>query len=260
MKMKRNLGLRETVLRKFITGLATLLPTIITIIVIVKIVEFVSDNVGVYVVRALTAIINRIGTFPQDEPFEFDYPKFLGFFLALAIIYFLGLFLATFIGRKVWGFFERRVERLPLINFIYPSVRQITKFFFRSEPDSESKYKGVVAVEYPRKGIYSIGFITGEGLKAVEKKVQAKFVTVFIPSSPTPMTGYVLAVRRDEIIELPFKVEEVFRYIMSAGVVEPHAELPEDLTDAQQKTEKAAGKIAPPENKSGEKKGSEESS
>ena len=257
--MKRKLGLKETVLRKFITGLATLLPTIITIFIIVKVVEFTTDNIGVYVVQALAAIINSVGAYPSDDPFKFDYPSLSGFFLALAIIYFLGLFLATFVGRKIWGFFERRVEKLPLVNFIYPSVRRITKFLFGSEEDAESGYKGVVALQYPRKGIYSIGFVTGEGLEAIEEKEQREFVTVFMPSSPTPMTGYVITVPKDEIIELPFKVEQVFRYIMSAGVVGPHVEVEEDLIGAQLEMKEAEKKIAPPEDASDEKRDSEKS-
>jgi uncharacterized membrane protein len=228
IRMKKKIGFKETVFRKFLTGLATLLPTIITIFIIVKVVEFIGDNVGLHIVNFLQAVINRVGNYSKEEPFEFSYPRLVGFFLALTIIYFIGLFLATFIGRKMWGFLERRIERLPLVSFIYPSVRQITRFLFGSE-ETGTRYKGVVAVEYPRKGVYSIGFITGEGFEEIEKKLKTNFVTVFVPSSPTPMTGYVLTVPKEEIIELPFKVEQVFRYLISGGVVAPHHEIEEGI-------------------------------
>ena len=226
--MERKSNLKGSILRSFLKGMAALLPTVITIIVIVKAIEFINENIGFYIIKALEEIINWIALllektfdFRFEGPFRFRYPQVYGFILALAAVFFLGRFLASLIGRKIWGFFERRMEKLPLVSLIYPSVRQITEFLFKDKEEKASKFKGVVAVEYPRKGIWAVGFATGEGLPTLEEKVGKKVITVFIPSSPTPLTGYIIVLPKDEVIELPFKVDEVFRFIMSGGVITP---------------------------------------
>jgi len=221
-------GLKENIIKNFLKGLAALLPTVITIIIIVKAIEFINENIGFYVIRALEEIINWVGLllektfqFKFEHPFEFRHPQLYGFILALAAVFFLGRFLTSLIGRKIWGFFERRLEKLPLVSLIYPSVRQITEFLFKQKEEKAAAYKGVVAVEYPRRGIWAVGFVTGEGLAAVHEKTGKEAITIFIPSSPTPLTGYIIVVPKDETIALPFKVEEVFRFIMSGGVITP---------------------------------------
>ena len=226
--MKKNTGLKASVIKNFLKGLAALLPTVITIIIIVKAIEFINKNIGFYVIEVLEGIINwmrlllvRTLNFRFERPFEFRYPQLYGFILALAGVFFLGRFLASLIGRKIWGFFERRLEKLPLVSLIYPSVRQITEFLFKGKEEKSAIYKGVVALEYPRKGIWAVGFVTGEGLPSLHEKTGKEAVTIFIPSSPTPLTGYIIIVPKDETVELPFKVDEVFRFVMSGGVITP---------------------------------------
>ena len=101
---------------------------------------------------------------------------------------------------------------------MYPYVKQVVDFFFSDE--RPIKFNRVVAVEYPRKGIWSVGFLTGDSLPSIQTKL-GESVTVFVPSSPTPFTGYTITIRREDIIELPLTVEEAIRFAVSGGVLVP---------------------------------------
>ena len=107
---------------------------------------------------------------------------------------------------------------VPIIRKVYPYIKQLVDFLF-SENDTP-KFSGVVAVEYPRKGIWSVGFMTGESLKSIEEKLPDS-VTIFIPSSPTPFTGYTITVSKKDTIDLPLTVEEAIRFAVSGGVLVP---------------------------------------
>ena len=147
----------------------------------------------------------------------------LGFLIAIVLVYFVGFFLASFIGRASWRAAEGLLYRIPLIRAIYPNVKQVTDFVL-SERSME--FSGVVAVEYPRKGTWSVGLSTGGPMKQVQRLVADDLVTVFIPSSPTPVTGYVIQVPRDDVIELNMTIDEGLRFTISGGVIKPEAALP----------------------------------
>jgi uncharacterized membrane protein len=83
----------------------------------------------------------------------------------------------------------------------------------------------VVAVEYPRKGVWSIGLVTGTGLKKIEENVEKEFLTVFIATTPSPLTGFLVIVPKDEVMDLDMPIEEAFQFIISAGVITPGAKV-----------------------------------
>lgn len=145
----------------------------------------------------------------------------LGFASGIVLIYFIGFFLASFIGRASWRAAEGLLKRIPVIRAIYPNVKQVTDFLL-SERNVD--FAGVVAVQYPRKGIWSVGLSTGGPMKNVQSTVSEELVTVFIPSSPTPITGYVIQVPRSEVIELNMTIDEGLRFTISAGVIKPEGE------------------------------------
>ncbi len=115
------------------------------------------------------------------------------------------------------------LSRIPLIRAIYPNVKQVTDFLLSERP---VEFSGVVAVEYPRKGVWSIALSTGGPMKQVQSEVSEELVTVFVPSSPTPVTGYVLQVPSTEIIKLSMTIDEALRFTISGGVIKPGAALP----------------------------------
>ena len=147
----------------------------------------------------------------------------LGFLIAIILVYFVGFFLASFIGRTSWRVTERLLLRIPLIRAIYPNVKQVTDFLLS---ERKVEFSGVVAVQYPRKGIWSIGLRTGGPIKQLQTRVPDELVTVFIPSSPTPITGYVIQVSRSDVVDLNMTIDEGLRFSISAGVIKPGVELP----------------------------------
>jgi len=144
-------------------------------------------------------------------------PLFLCLFILL--LYLLGKFLAAGVGRLLWNSFEQQILiRLPIIRQIYSSVKQVTDFIFS---EREVEYTRVVAVEYPRKGIWSLGFVTGESMVDICSAANEPVTSVLIPTSPMPATGYTITVRKSETVDLNITVDQAFQFIVSCGVVVP---------------------------------------
>ena len=120
----------------------------------------------------------------------------IGLFVAVVLIYFIGLMITSFIGRRLYAKGEELIDRLPIVRRVYPSVKQVTDFFFGPK-QAQMHFSNVVAVEYPRKGLWSVGLVTGETMRDIQDKMGEECLTVFIPSSPTPFTGYVITVPRE---------------------------------------------------------------
>ncbi len=142
------------------------------------------------------------------------------FFLAVfvLVLYFLGKFMAAGIGRLVGNLFERFIARLPGVRAVYSGVKQVTDFLFSQR---ELKVTRVVAVQYPRQGVWSVGFVTGESLDAIHEVAGEPMLTVLIPYSPLPVTGCTITVRRSECIDLNMSFDQACQYIISCGVVVP---------------------------------------
>jgi uncharacterized membrane protein len=149
-------------------------------------------------------------------PRRFVVPVFLCVFLL--ILYLLGKFLAAGVGRFFWNQMERIIHRVPLVRNVYGSVKQVTDFLFT---DSAVPYTRVVAIEYPRKGIWSLAFVTGEGLWDIQGIAKEPIYTVFIPTAPMPFTGYVITVKKSEVVELAITIDQAIQYQVSCGVVIP---------------------------------------
>jgi len=146
----------------------------------------------------------------------------IGFLVAIIFVYFIGVFLASLIGRTTWRMAEGALFRIPVIGTIYPSFKQVTDFVLS---ERKLEFSGVVAVEYPRKGLWSVGLRTGPPMASIEKAAGKGLVTVFIPSSPTPVTGYVITVPRQDTIDLALTIDEALRFTISGGVIKPPQEL-----------------------------------
>ena len=147
----------------------------------------------------------------------------IGLVLAILLTYFVGALLGSFIGHRLYSRGEELFRRLPLVRQIYPSVKQVTDFLVGSE-DQKSHFNQVVAVEYPRKGLWSVGLVTGDTMRVIGEKAGQECLTVFVPSSPTPFTGYVITVPRKDTLELHVTVEEALRFTVSGGVVLPETQ------------------------------------
>jgi len=151
---------------------------------------------------------------------EMTVPKALStmvaLFLAVAVVYVLGWSLAYLFGRRMMGWADRLFGKLPVVNYIYPHAKQLSDFLFG---ERKVKFSRVVAVEYPRKGLYSIGFVTSEGIDKLSQRAGRKMLSVFVPNSPAPVTGWTVLVSEDEMMPLDMSVDEAVRFIVTCGVI-----------------------------------------
>jgi uncharacterized membrane protein len=136
----------------------------------------------------------------------------------LSVLFFVGRFLAAGMGRFVVNGFERVINQLPIVRNLYGSVKQVTDFVLS---EREIEFTRVVAVEYPRIGLWSLGFVTGESLPPLKKALGEEMVSVFIPTSPMPMTGFTINVRKREALDLELTIDQAVQFIVSCGVVCP---------------------------------------
>jgi uncharacterized membrane protein len=143
-----------------------------------------------------------------------------GFLVALVGVCVLGALLASYVGKSLWRTVEKFIMNVPFVRRVFPYVKQLTDFLL-TDGDQKKLFSRVVAVEYPRRGIWSLGFVTGYGLREVVHTVRREFLTVFIPTSPSPLTGFVITVPKRQTIDLGMTIEEGFRLVITVGVVAP---------------------------------------
>jgi uncharacterized membrane protein len=151
---------------------------------------------------------------------QYAIPCFLAVFILL--VYFLGKFMAAGIGGFLVYRFELAIQRLPLVRSVYKAVKQVSDFFFS---EKQIQFTRVVAVEFPRPGMWSIAFVTSDGLGGIRAAAQEPILGVFIPSSPLPMSGYSLTVLKRDAIDLNISIEEAIQYLVSCGLVMPQKDL-----------------------------------
>lgn len=147
---------------------------------------------------------------------RFVVPVFLVLFTT--VLYFLGRILTVGLGRWFVHGLERGILRIPLVNKVYGSVKQVTDFAFN---EREIEFNRVVAIQYPRDGVWSLGFVTGNSLREIAEATGEPMLSVLMPTSPMPMTGFTVTVKRSEAIDLNLTIDEAIQFIVSCGVVVP---------------------------------------
>ncbi len=148
----------------------------------------------------------------------------------ISVLYLLGKFLAAGLGRFLWHQIESLINQLPIIRNVYSSVKQITDFAFN---ETEFQFTRVVAVEYPRRGIWSMGFVTGESFSAIHNAAGEPMLTVLMPTSPMPATGFTISVPKSETIDLNVTIDQAIQFCVSCGVVVPESHRPGPAIDAR---------------------------
>ncbi len=149
----------------------------------------------------------------------------IGLLLAIVLVYIVGAFLSRSIGHRLWRAGEDAIQRVPLVGRVYPAFKQITDFVFGDDSDEAQKFNRVVAVQYPRKGLWSVGLVTGNTMRTIQDQAGDACLTVFVPSSPTPFTGYVITVPIKDTVDLPVTIEDALKFAVSGGVVVPPNQL-----------------------------------
>jgi len=200
--------LRARLRRTFFAGLAVLVPLFVAWFTVIYIVRKVDSFVIPWVIKGLIKAgvpSQYIHTVPGA-----------GVVVTIAIIFLVGLFATNFFGKKLVSLWEYVMEHIPGVRVIHSAAKQ----FVLSVADSTdtTRFSKVVMVEYPRRGIYSLGFITNE-VKGILPRLTDSAYTVFIPTSPNPTSGMMIVVPKDEVIPLPLSVEEGIRVVVSGGVI-----------------------------------------
>lgn len=157
----------------------------------------------------------------------------LGSVIGLVFVVILGFLARNFVGSRVFALLEGLVTRTPIIKLVYPHAKQLVQFFFSDDQDNPLKFDTVVFIEWPRKGIWTLGFVTGSGIKSVQELSGKRLVSVYIPSSPAPMTGYTLLIPADEVFRVNLKVEEAMKWVITGGVLGPVDEVVRPMTGPQ---------------------------
>jgi uncharacterized membrane protein len=213
----------------FLRGLAVLVPTIVTIWLFVWGYKFIQENISVYVNRGIVRLVMFLQGEQQYLPKE-DMVKFwvdgwgsvAGFLIALIGVCIVGIVLTSVVGKALWRTVEKFIMNTPFLRQVYPYVKQITDFLLARQ-EHQKALLGVVAVEYPRKGIWSVGYVTGSGIRKIAEGNDKEFVTILIPTAPTPLSGFVIMVPKEDTIDLDMSIEEALRFIISAGVITPQS-------------------------------------
>jgi uncharacterized membrane protein len=143
-------------------------------------------------------------------------PLFVSVFLLVS--YMLGKFVAAGVGRMLVNWAEVMIQRLPLVSNVYGAVKQVTDFVLT---EREIEFNRVVAVEYPRKGIWSIGFVTGESMADIHAAANEPVLSVLMPTSPMPVTGFTVTIKKSEAVDLNLTIDQAIQFIVSCGVVVP---------------------------------------
>jgi uncharacterized membrane protein len=216
----------------FVTGIGALLPTMITIFIMVLAFRFMYDYIAQPLGRGVLLLVCFVfGISPNHVENNTAIIAMVGFPLAIIVVFFAGYMMATFLGRTILRGIEKFIlSRFPVINSIYPYAKQIADIFVTN--DNKAKFQKVVAVEYPRQGVYQIGFITSEGLKDISDAVGKKITTVFLPTSPTPFTGWTAFIPSEQVIPLSISVDEAVRILISGGLLMPQSQI-KSLQSAQ---------------------------
>jgi uncharacterized membrane protein len=223
----------EDFIRFFTRGMAALLPTLITLWLLTCVWNFLWEYLGAYIIILIKytwpemaprdILSSRQGVYVGQFLDAVNYPirtKITGVALAVLLVYFVGLFVGRLIGRTASRLAERAVMAVPFVRAIYPAVKQVTDFLLE-ERSPRLQGSRVVAVQPHEQGIWSIGMVTGKANWPLHGAQGDDMVTVFVPSTPTAFTGYVLIVPRSRVVELPMTVEEALRLLVSGGVIIP---------------------------------------
>ena len=196
----------------FFTGLAVVLPGVITLAVVkwfFGTVSSLTDVLLFFLPRNLTH--DNEGAGPM-----FWYWSLLALVLAVGIVTVAGLLTRYYMGKRMIAWADSLMLRVPVLNKIYGTIKQVDEAF---KSGKKSSFQTVVLVEYPREGIYSVGFITSEQADEVQKKTGKKCVCVFIPTTPIPTGGFLIVVPEDKVIKLDMSVADGFKYIISIGAL-----------------------------------------
>lgn len=192
--------------RYLIAGLLVWLPIWATLVILKFLVDIMDNTL-----RLIPA------QYQPDKLLGFHIPG-LGLLISLTLLIFTGMLVSNFIGERLVAIGEYILARIPLVRTIYSAVKKVLETLF--SPTDQS-FRKVLLVEYPRKGLWSIAFQTGSGAEELNKLLDTDLVSIFIPTTPNPTSGFLMMLPRSDVIELEMNIEDALKYVISLGVVQP---------------------------------------
>jgi len=188
----------SSIRNNFIAGIVVLIPIGITL------------YLTLFIIRISGRIIPKEINPNNYLPFNIPGVEII---IALIVITFIGWLSLSFLGKKFFEFFNNILKKIPILRTIYSAIGQMTETFTKSD----SGQKSVVLLEYPRKGIWAVGFATKENEGIIKNKVREDIINVFVPTTPNPTSGFLLMVPKKELIYLDISFEQASKFIVSAG-------------------------------------------
>ena len=193
----------------FLTGFVVTLPIALTIFIL----NFLFKSLD-----SLSPIFtNWLIFFGAPLPEGYRIP-FLGMIITFSIVFFIGALTNNIFGKKIIHFMENIVERIPFVRPIYKGTKQVVSSFAAIDIKAFTK---VVLIEFPRKGAYAIGFVTGKTSGELQRLTGENHLKVFIPTTPNPTSGFIVFADPSEVIELNITIEDGIKYAVSGGIVNP---------------------------------------
>ena len=205
--------LKQDFKNDLIAGLLVVIPLATTI--------WLTYTIATWVIDFLTRIPKQLDPFNGLNPLLGDLLDFaIGLTVPLAFILLIGLMARNIAGRWLLDFGERLLQAIPLAGSVYKTLKQLLETLLR---DTNNKFRRVVLVEYPRKGIWAIAFVTGAMSPQIQTHLPETMLSVFIPTTPNPTTGWYAVVPEDEVVNLSLSIEDAFKIVVSGGIVSPGA-------------------------------------
>lgn len=203
--------IKQDLKNDLIAGLLVVIPLATTI--------WLSYIIARWAVKFLTKIPKQINPFDGLNPFLTNVlDVVVGLTVPLGLILLIGLMARNFVGRWLLNVGEKILQGIPLAGSIYKTLKQILETLFQ---DSKTKFRRVVMVEYPREGVWSIGFVTGKVSEVIQSRMEKTMLNIFIPTTPNPTSGWYAIVCEDDVINLPISIEDAFKVLISGGIVAP---------------------------------------
>lgn len=188
----------------FITGLAVIIPIGLTIYVLFFLIDMMDNLLKIIPAK-----------YQPEALFGIHIPG-MGVIITVFLIFVSGLIARSYFGYKIVSSGEDLVNRIPFVRNIYQSIKQVSDSMFTNR---RSSFKRVVLVEFPRKGIFTVGFVTGAPGPAIRSKSGQDCISVFLPTTPNPTSGYLVILPENDVIHVDMSIEEALTYIISVGIV-----------------------------------------
>ena len=219
--------LKQGLKNDLIAGLLVVIPLATTI--------WLTITVANWVINFLTRIPKQLNPFDEMNPILVNLMNLaVGLSVPLLCILLIGLMARNIGGRWLLDVGEQLLQAIPLAGSVYKTLKQLLETLLK---DTNGKFRRVILVEYPRRGVWAIAFVTGTMSNEIQSHMTRPMLSVFIPTTPNPTTGWYAIVPEDEAIDLSMSIEDAFKVVISGGIVSPNTPLPALVLNKERKLE-----------------------